>query len=86
MLHENTGPRDPGAAATGDASSPRRRVAGPVRETFQRLRLAGLSDTEAAALTAWLTGLQPGGRAWTIAQVERLDFLRVLLASGRLVS
>lgn len=58
---------------------------GSLRQTFLRLRMVGLTDTEAADLTAHLSGLRISGRPWTLAQVEHLAFLRSLLDSGRLV-
>ncbi len=58
----------------------------PAREAFRRLRLAGLSTAEAGSLVAHLAGLAsvPGG--WTLLEVERLHFVRALVARGRLRS
>jgi hypothetical protein len=55
-----------------------------VRRTFQRLRLVGLSNSEAANLTAHLSGLRVGRQPWTVSEIERLLFLRVLVESGRI--
>ena len=48
------------------------------------LRRSGLSTAEAGNLTARLEGIHavPGG--WTLRDVERLQFLRWLITSGRL--
>jgi hypothetical protein len=57
-----------------------------VREThsvYLGLRRCGLSIAEAGNLTARLEGIHavPGG--WTLRDVERLQFLRWLITSGR---
>ena len=57
-----------------------------VRETYGvylGLRRCGLSTAEAGNLTARLEGIHavPGG--WTLQDVERLQFLRWLITSGR---
>ena len=56
------------------------------RRTFQSLRMVGLSTSEAGNLTAHLTGLRVSRTAWTVAEIERLIFLRALVDSGRLTS
>jgi len=67
------------------------REAGPTtpvpetRATYRALLLRGLSTAEAADLTAWLAGLPTiPGQPWTVAQVDRLLFLRDLWRTGRL--
>jgi len=57
-----------------------------VRSTYQRLRMAGLSATEAGNLTARVKGLRsvPGG--WKVEEIERLLFVRELVRQGRLSS
>jgi hypothetical protein len=54
--------------------------------TYRRLRIAGLTAREAGSLTAHLSGIPmvPGG--WSIADVERLLFVRELVRTGRLGS
>jgi hypothetical protein len=47
------------------------------------LLVRGLAPDEAANLTAFLAGLALGERPWTLAQVNRLLFLRELVRVGR---
>lgn len=55
------------------------------RETYRALLLRGFSPGEAANLTAFLSGIEVGvGRAWRLADVDRLLFLRELCRSGRI--
>jgi hypothetical protein len=58
----------------------------PARRTFNRLRMAGLSTDEAGNLTAHLAGLRIARQPWTVAEIERLRFLRSLVETGRLSS
>jgi hypothetical protein len=76
--HKAPRARDDEAAAAASERS--------VRRTFQRLRLAGLSTSEAANLTAHLSGLRVGRQPWTLVEIERLLFLRVLVDTGRVES
>lgn len=55
-----------------------------VRPTFRRLQLAGLTPDEAGNLTAHLTGLRVAGAPWTVREIERVVFLRILVERGRL--
>jgi len=60
---------------------------GSVAGTYRRLVfLAGLRPREAASLVGRLEGLPmvPGG--WTLAEVERLLFVRALVRRGRMGS
>jgi hypothetical protein len=70
-------------ARGGDATT-EDRLPPTVRHTFQRLRMVGLSATEAGNLTAHLNGLRVGSQPWTVTEIERLLFLRVLVGSGRI--
>jgi hypothetical protein len=47
------------------------------------LRSRGLAADEAANLTAFLAGLSLGDRPWTLAQINRMLFLRELVRTGR---
>jgi hypothetical protein len=58
----------------------------PVRTTYRRLRIAGLSPREAGTLTGHLAGLRIVPAGWTIEEVERLMFIRALVDSGRMGS
>jgi hypothetical protein len=52
------------------------------RATFRRLRVCGLTDTEAGNLTARLEGLRPVRDGWAVVEIERLVFLRWLVERG----
>jgi hypothetical protein len=57
------------------------------RETYGvylGLRRCGLSTAEAGNLTARLEGINPVPGGWSLREVERLQFLRWLITSGRL--
>jgi hypothetical protein len=45
--------------------------------------MRGLAPDEAANLTAFMSGIPVGEASWTLAQVNRLLFLRELQRSGR---
>lgn len=53
------------------------------RAIFRFLLLRGLSEAEAANLTAFLCGLPIGERPWRLEEVNQLLFLRELHRSGR---
>jgi hypothetical protein len=53
------------------------------RATYRILLRRGLEPDEAANLTAFLAGLALGERPWTLAQVNRLLFLRELVRAGQ---
>ena len=55
----------------------------PTRSTYRLLLLRGLAPDEAANLTAFMAGIPVGEATWTLAQVNRLLFLRALQRSGR---
>jgi len=57
-----------------------------VRSTYQRLRLAGLSASEAGNLTAHLNGLHVAEQGWSVSEIERVLFLRALVDLGRISS
>jgi hypothetical protein len=58
----------------------------PAGRTFRRLRMGGLTATEAGNLTARVKGLHavPGG--WQVEEIERLLFVRELVRQGRMGS
>jgi hypothetical protein len=58
---------------------------GPVgtRAVFRVLMMRGLAADEAANLTAFMCGIPVGERHWSIAEVNRLLFLRELERRGR---
>ena len=57
-----------------------------VRSTYQRLRMVGLTATEAGNLTAHLSGLHVSENGWTLQEIERLLFVRALVDLGRIPS
>jgi hypothetical protein len=59
---------------------------GPVRSTYHRLRMVGLTPTEAGNLTAHLNGLRIADQGWTLHEIERLLFVRALVERGRIPS
>jgi hypothetical protein len=66
------------AASTGEHRS--------ARSTYQRLRMVGLSATEAGNLTAHLNGLHVTDQSWTLQEIEQLMFIRALVDLGRIPS
>jgi hypothetical protein len=56
------------------------------RSTYQRLRMVGLTATEAGNLTAHLSGLHVSEQSWTLPEIERLEYIRTLVDLGRLPS
>ncbi|TMG24467.1 MAG: hypothetical protein E6H96_06660 [Chloroflexi bacterium] len=65
---------------------PPTRQATTVLSTYRRLQMAGFNPTEAANLTAHLSGLPIEGQKWTIWEIQHLLFVRSLVESGRLSS
>jgi hypothetical protein len=57
-----------------------------VRGTYQRLRMVGLSASEAGNLTAHLNGLRVAEQGWALPEIERLLFIRALVDLGRIAS
>ena len=55
-----------------------------IRGMFIGLRRCGLSVEQASNLTAHLAGIQPVPGGWSLAEVERLRFLRWMVGAGRL--
>jgi hypothetical protein len=66
--------------------SPAATAARPARATYRQLGMRGLNPSEAANVTAYLSGIGPVSSGWKIREIERLVFLRHLAQSGRLVS
>jgi hypothetical protein len=52
------------------------------RATYRNLLLRGLTPDEAANLTAYLAGIAVGDTQWTLAQINRLLFLREMNRTG----
>lgn len=71
--------RDPGVAGPRPSAS-------SVRTTYRRLRIGGLTETEAGNLTAHLAGLHAVPNGWQIEELERLLFVRELVRLGRIGS
>ena len=54
--------------------------------TYDDLGAKGLAPTESGNLTAYLRGLRPVDQGWTVAEIDRLLFLRYLVDRERLDS
>jgi hypothetical protein len=54
------------------------------RATYRLLALRGLTPAEAGNVTALALGLGPIDGGWTVREIERLRFVRHLVASGRI--
>src|SRR4051812_30350600 len=54
----------------------------PIRSTYRKLIMRGLTPDEAANLTAFLAGIAVGDTHWTIRQVHQLLFLRQMARTG----
>lgn len=61
-------------------------VAGEVRAASRYLTGHGFQPTEAGNLTAYLIGLAPVERGWTVDEIERLLFVRHLVERRRIKS
>ena len=53
------------------------------RATFRLLLMRGLAPDEAAALTAFLSGIPIAGQTWNLTEINQLLFLRGLRHTGR---
>lgn len=60
-----------------------RRTRPGVQATYRLLQIRGLEATEAANLTAWLTGIPVREHHWDIREINALLFLRGLTRMGR---
>ena len=54
-----------------------------IQASYRLLQIRGLASTEAANLTAWLTGIPVREHHWNIRQIQQLLFLRRLNETGR---
>jgi len=61
-----------------------RRARPAARATYRDLAARGLAPTEAGNVTAFMRGLRPAHQGWTVAEIDRLLFLRFLVERGRL--
>jgi hypothetical protein len=57
-----------------------------IRSTYHRLRMVGLTATEAGNITAHLSGLRIADQGWSLHEIERLLFVRALVERGRIPS
>ncbi|HWP63830.1 MAG TPA: hypothetical protein VNO86_10195, partial [Candidatus Binatia bacterium] len=72
------------AGRTDRPGAPPTTTLAPTRAIYRLLVLRGLSEAEAANLTAFLCGLQVSERPWQLREVNQLLFLRELHRRGRL--
>lgn len=78
--------RPPATRSAGRSDRPGRpptALAASTRTIYRFLLLRGLSEAEAANLTAFLCGLPIGERPWQLREVNQLLFLRELHRQGR---
>jgi hypothetical protein len=68
--------------ATTRPTSPEPTPEQPIRSTYRKLIMRGLTPDEAANLTAFLAGIAVGDTHWTIRQVHQLVFLRQMARTG----
>jgi hypothetical protein len=72
------------AAAAIKTSSPAAAPNYPsTRSTYRLLLMRGLAPSEAANLTAFLSGLHVGDQLWNLKELNQLLFLRDMQRSGR---
>jgi hypothetical protein len=64
-------------------ASRRRRHGSAALATYRDLGAKGLAPAEAGNLTAYLRGLRPVKQGWTVAEIDRILFLRYLVDRGR---
>lgn len=53
---------------------------------YRDLGAIGLAPREAGNLTAYVRGIRPAEGGWTVAEIDRLLFLRYLVDRGRIGS
>lgn len=68
---------------TRDAREPDSR---PLRTLVRQLVMAGFSVGEAVSLAGLSIGLRPVSSGWSLRDIERLRFLRHLVATGRVAA
>jgi hypothetical protein len=66
------------------AVSRHRRHGSAALATYRDLGAKGLAPVEAGNLTAYLRGLRPVDQGWTVAEIDRILFLRYLVDRGRI--
>ena len=77
MIH----PHDP-SLASGVAESTAAEAAAAIDNDFRLLVNHGLLAVEAGNVVAYLNGLHPAERGWTVEEIKHLVALRSLVASG----
>ncbi len=58
----------------------------PPSALYRRLRICGLTETQAGNRTARAAGLTAARGPWRLVEVQRLQFLRALVEQGRIGS
>jgi hypothetical protein len=76
--------RVPAAAGVAAGPAPLPDPSQATRQTFRALLRKGLTIGEASNLTAYLCGIPLSDVQWSLAQVNRLLFVRELHRSGRI--
>ena len=75
-------PSNPGSGIV--IASRRRPHESAALATYRDLGAKGLAPAEAGNLTAYLRGLRPMAQGWTVAEIDRILFLRYLVDRGRI--
>ena len=96
MMNDERGPQREDSQWSSRVPQRRRPdIAGPLRRPTQSspavglyrdLGAIGLAPSEAGNLTAYLRGIRPVEQGWTVAEIDRLLFLRYLVERGRIGS
>jgi hypothetical protein len=76
--------RVPAAAGVAAGPAPLPDPSQATRQTFRALLRKGLTIDEASNLTAYLCGIPLSDVQWSLAQVNRLLFIRELHRAGRI--
>ena len=80
-------PRDTGRASGARASgSATVDEAASVDSAYRLLMIRGLSSVEAGNVVAYLNGLHPAERGWTVDEIKHLLAIRAFVAGGAIES
>jgi hypothetical protein len=78
-----TDPHNPGLASNGMAliSTVSQEAAG-IESAYRLLMIQGLSAVEAGNVVAYIIGLHPAERGWTVEEIKHLEAIRAMVAAG----
>jgi hypothetical protein len=79
----NIYPHDPGLASGAPVNgSAAIHEAGDINSAYRLLVIRGLSPVEAGNVVAYLNGLHPTERGWTVDEIKHLLAIRAFVAGG----